>query len=139
MLTFGSLYLNFLKKDTVSVSGSKLLKETREMSTVSSVYKISLNRPVTTKNNMHRENRHVKFTTLTNFSTKKDGLTCLMTILSHHHSHYKDTRTFSFNCFFTNYFTVNTSSKHSIFFFFWPRLTMAWRMLVLQPGIEPMP
>lgn len=67
---------------------------------------------------MHRENRHVKFTTLTNFSTKKDGLTCLMTILSHHHSHYKDTRTFSFNCFFTNYFTVNTSSKHSIFFFF---------------------
>ena len=54
---FLTLYLNFLKKDTVSVSGSKLLKETREMSTVSSVYKISLNRPITTKNNMHRENR----------------------------------------------------------------------------------
>lgn len=49
-----------------------------------------------------------------------------MTIVSHHYSHYKDTHTFSFNCFFTNYFTVNTSSKHSILSFLY-NLTVACR------------
>ena len=56
-LTLSKSSFNFLKKDTVSVSGSKLLKETREISTVSSVYKTSLNKETTTKNNMHRENK----------------------------------------------------------------------------------